>query len=78
MFLPEDFRSALQNSVTPVVPENASLAPGEAWERRKPHEIDGCNLLKETQQSDVDRPVKLGRQPEASLAWHRGNPYCEA
>jgi hypothetical protein len=24
------------------------------------------------------RPAKLGQQPEASLAWWRGNPPCEA
>ena len=24
------------------------------------------------------RPVKVGHQPEASLAWHWGNPCCEA
>ena len=24
------------------------------------------------------RPVELGQQPEASLAWSRGDPGCEA
>jgi hypothetical protein len=43
---------------------------------------DGCRIHLETFRwnpaGNQARPEELGQQPEASLAWCRGDPACEA
>ena len=48
----------------------------QARERRK--RLETRKPFIATLRVNESRPAKLGQQPEASLAWWRGNPPCEA
>src|SRR5512135_1321201 len=55
-------------------PEEQLRAPGKLGKGGS----DVAETLRRDPVGNQPRPVKLGQRPEASLAWCRGNPGCEA
>ena len=47
----------------------------KAWERGK---LCNAETFRRDPAGNQPRPAELGQQPEASLAWCRGDPGCEA